>query len=167
MTHSSDLSPTEANRQRCMRYLLGELSDQDAVSFENELADSPELSNLLIEQSELLCCIADTSPVAVPTATPNSTQPVLRIAQIAAALAACFLVAIIGWKLNVSDQPKSAEEDLLIAQAWAATEAPAVGLQSLDVDIENENAGSLDEIADESSLSWVMVAADEGAIIDG
>ena len=65
MNHQSqNAKPDEATSERCMRYLLGELSADEAATFEQSLGSSPELGDELQRQSELLCmvCLLYTSP---------------------------------------------------------------------------------------------------------
>ena len=79
----------EALRDRCVQYLLGELSTDQCRSFEQNLAELPELGEELARQSEIICKIAD-GEIQVASMTPLQST---RWMGILVTLAACLLVA--------------------------------------------------------------------------
>ena len=122
MKPESDHTIDEGAGSRCLAYLLGELPDQEAATFEQQLADSPELCDELANQSNILCHLSDISVAPPVTATKPSTPWLEAIA----ALAACLLIALVGWKmLGKTNSTNALEEDLLIAEAWVETDSIA------------------------------------------
>ena len=92
MTSETDRhdQPTDnSTSEQCMLYLLGELNDEQANGFENQLANSSQLRDELLSQSSILCALSENESVA-PTTLDRS---LLRIASVLAALAACLMIA--------------------------------------------------------------------------
>ena len=167
---------------RCMLYLLGELPAGERAIFEKQLSDSPDLSDELRAQSELICAISAPAPTSVSVRSKSNNRS-WQLVAIVSTLAATFLVSIVGlrWQHNrdvaqlappdqrqITGQTEREQdgnrEALMIAQAWAADHAEA---ESMDVDFNLLDAdfplGSDASLADESSnqesvVSWMVVA---------
>lgn len=168
MNHQSqNAKPDEATSERCMRYLLGELSADEAATFEQSLGSSPELGDELQRQSELLCMVSQATfdpPQLTSQATSDSFA---KWIEAAVALAACFLVAFIGWNLVSKSNASAIQEDVLIAQAWADTDTIALELSSVDeIELEMDSDFEIESDVDDS-LSWVVTAVESGVSIDG
>lgn len=166
----------EATSERCLQYLLGELSTHQSTQFEQQLAMSPALGDELQRQSELLCMasnaisetqIVDTQLANADSATPGSATPWIEAI---VALAACLLVAFVGWNLTkTSSSINALQEDVLIAQAWAVdTDAIVLGVASLEeMELEEDGDFEIEMSAFDDSLSWVSTAVESGVSIDG
>ncbi|NNE00666.1 MAG: hypothetical protein HKN47_25400 [Pirellulaceae bacterium] len=177
---SSGNALSDADRDRSLQYLLGELSPGESATFEKQLAQSSALSDVFVQQSEIVCQLsaidlADSYP-AIQSAH-NSSLPgsaTARWSRVLVALAACLLLAYIGFALLPSEPsqttavlpPVSIEEDLLIARAWADTNA-YVEPSALDLEVESELNVLSDDELEGSSLSWVISAIETGGSIDG
>ncbi|QDT08755.1 hypothetical protein [Planctomycetes bacterium K23_9] len=171
--------------EQCMLYLAGDLSEASSSDFEQRLLRSPELAAELSNQSELLCLTAmnlaaDQSGNAVSVAsvtlpaTVASHQPWI-IALLT--LAASLLIVASFWLLpdRSTSQPMVQEtsvaesllhEEELFAAAWATTDA-----EILFLDIDDDNDDDTDVFSgrtlDDSSLSWISVAIESEASLDG
>lgn len=166
--------------QRCMQYLLGELSASEVATLENELRTSPAVSREMLLQSELLCFLADAqrSDIRLPSraATPSPAFPALarNWVLMIATLAACLAVAIVGfYRLRDPDRDAArlaathrdtpgrrtqGDEALLIARAWAASQSSEVSDEDWGVS-EAEVDFVTDQPADEDAfLDWIVVA---------
>ena len=171
-----------------MRYLLGSLDELEAAQFERRLQTEPAIGEELVAQSELICQIAS-SDIAQPgalvaasqsSANTNTSMPWL------AAIAASLLVGFVLWSYN-SDPPRQiskqativdnlqsqADEDLLIAQAWAdgplslALTSPTNDADEDRSDGESDSALESLDPNEESVLNWMMVAVKAGANREG
>lgn len=129
--------------ERCCRYLLGELSAEEAAQFESQLATSPALNRELQWQSELLISLAGApADVSLPHVAIKSNSErglfAARGLRVAIALAASVLFALIVVRTTDTDRRQTrqadrraggderatiawspADETLLIARAWA------------------------------------------------
>ena len=169
-THSQSI--TDADRDQCLRYLLGELNSSQTAAFESRLAESPELTTALIEHSEAICQVAQAD---IPQTTSNADSRSQPWIEALVAIAACLAVGFFAWNSNsvqstivqpigtIAAVDQAPSEQSLIAQAWASTSQQAA--DSVTLDIENEWE-SIEEV-DGSSLSWVMAAVESGVSIDG
>ncbi|WP_145168156.1 hypothetical protein [Rubripirellula lacrimiformis] len=161
----------------CCQYLLGELSGDDLVAFEDQLATSPTVQDELLRQSDLLLMIAPQDPTTTITSPPTTQQrtvPGLRpLAATALALAASLAIVVSGWLFQTNDS----SEELQIAQAWAsslssttATTEPAFDDDLLSIEtteipedfasIEIDESSALidDGDPDDQSFGWMYVA---------
>ena len=153
----------DASGNRCLQYLMGELSHSDAEAFETELAQSPALADELVRQSELICCLSESMPVTAAKSVSKSAMG-YRVVKVFAAVAACLMLAFVARSWKGEAESSQAEEDLLIAQAWVdASES----FQSLDLDVENDTDWDQESTIDDGSLSWVMAAVEAEESIDG
>lgn len=156
----------EAERQQCLQYLLGELSDQQTLAFEQRLAESTPLCDELQQQSEMLLLISETSTPQLQTASTYDAENKSGVRWIEAivALAACLLIAFVAWNaVKETETVASLEEDALIAEAWADTDVPNFA----PLEIEAERDLDLDPQSYDESLSWVVTAIESGVSVDG
>lgn len=170
MNHQSQNGKTdEATSERCMRYLLGELSADETATFEQSLGSSAELGDELQRQSELLWMVSQATFDPPPVTSQATSDSFAKWTEAAVALAACLLVAFIGWNLiSKSNATSAIQEDVLIAQAWADTDAIALGLSSADeIELEMDNDFEIESQDVDDSLSWVVTAVESGVSIDG
>ena len=164
--------------ERCLQYLLGELSALDSAAFEEELADSGELNDELLAQSELLLAIANAGAgvdasagveagVAVDVDGQRASAAMLpggrsqrRTLRWIVSLAACLAIAWLGARLATDPANEAQDEELQIARAWAAE-------QQLVSAVEEEprlpEEPTLFELQGESShrdavVGWMLVA---------
>lgn len=174
---------------QCTLYLLGELAGQSLTSFEQQLASSPELGEMLIAQAAL---IEEVSKIKIEPSTTRKTMSGYRWKSITtlASLAACVTGALLSVQfLGQTAKPQSQvkqipsqmqsgprevvdtseSESLLIAKVWvgesgvAATETEIFTTVIEDALFEIE-----DESEAESAISWMTVAvAAENALLDG
>lgn len=149
-THSSDQA--SGVRQRCMAYLLGEMSPAEASRFESEL-NQPEIAEALAVESELIFRLADCdlldqssgrqSPPALPcpdsSSSPLPAFSVRRITALIASLAATFLIVAVSLNsnlnpvdesttaMNLATSPALVSFELELAKTWVqpAIEWPA------------------------------------------
>jgi len=176
---------------QCTLYLLGELAGQSLTSFEQQLASSPELGEMLIAQAAL---IEEVSKIKIEPSTTRATMSGYRWKAIAtmASLAACVAGALLSVQFlgqpakpqsqveqipsQIQSGPRevvdtSESEFLLIAKVWvgdsgvAATETEteifATVVEDALFEIEDESEA-------ESAISWMTVAvAAENALLDG
>ncbi len=165
----------EAVRQRCLLYLLGELSHEQEAAFEAELQKSVDLQAELISQSEVIAGLSTIQPPAVvaPMAASNWS---MRVPMSVAAIAATVMIAILCWpskQVQRSLVVDATPESLLIAHAWAEEVAAGLSASNLVGDSEiYEESERLDAFAgngqnEGSSLDWILTAIEAGAISDG
>ena len=161
--------PTGESSERCLLYLLGELTGEQARAFECELQQSPQLQANLLWQADLLCGLASTGS-SVRVANPT-TYPAWRLVATVAAIAACVMIAFLGWprqnergKVNIAN---STPEAVLIAQAWAEGALGDVLGDDNSEQLPDAEVALLSPDEDDSSLSWLVVAAEAGVITDG
>jgi hypothetical protein len=170
-------SPQQA--MRCMQYLLGELSADDRAVFEKQLGESAELGDELLAQSELILAVtAETTQEVAPPL--SSSDRRWRVVAVVSALAATFLISLIGlhWQsdrgLTRRDKPTDPaasvgaggttdaneqvdahrREAMMIAQAWATDHRVGAGLADAErtlTDSEWELAG--DEFNDAETFN--------------
>lgn len=164
-----------------MLYLSGDLSAEQTVAFEQRLAQSPQLADTLLSQSELICQVA-----LIPNDQASPTTPELELTSsskrfFAALLAIAASLAMLttlwvnrptGNDPNVAlvseTNPDVSQEEVLIAQAWASTNAEIRFLDDEDEILTDSNADLLTNASlDDSSLSWVSAAIESGASVDG
>lgn len=164
-TADDDQSPLD----RCMLYLLGELSAAESAEFEQCLAESPELNRELLVQSELLCALAAGENTAIVTVATPPSSVVWRAIIVISALAACLTIALVGFRSLPENEQSVAsvdvaanelnEEALLIAQAWAASRVLDKITEADWSAVETEfDLNSLDAPDNDSVLSWMVVA---------
>ncbi len=178
--------------ERCMEYLLGELTPPQSIVFEQQLALSAELNRELLVQAEILFALSAGPPSVVvvpPTHSPNHTW---RTVSLILTLAACVAVAFVGFhsrpeddqsvaRLSTASQQTTAEA-LLIAQAWAAnrshvaTNEDELGVSESALPESEFDFDAADAPDDDSVLAWMVVgvaadadtnAAATGATSDG
>ncbi len=164
----------QASSERCMDYLLGQLSRPDAIALEQQLATSPEWNRELLIQSQLLCALADPeSPVEVAVSPFQSNSLWRRLAAVSV-IAAGLLIAVVGsgvWQddaLSDNDHSvashdeggnTSSEETLLIARAWAANHSDfSTPDDELSVSIAEPDWDFDDTLHDDSVMSWMVAA---------
>ncbi len=170
----ADVSATM--KDRCFEYLLGELSNEQANDFEQQLANDSELNRELLVQSELLFALtcSETKPLPAPTASKSGRT---HWGSWIAALAACILFVITGSQL-LREQPaenSGDDEGLLIAQAWAeaqSTESDDLNIAMTGSELIGEADELFEETGDDDSIpSWMVVAfaadEDNGELGDG
>jgi anti-sigma factor RsiW len=174
------LGPADPNiDERCLLYLLGELSDEQRIELEADLARSPELRSQLMAQSDLVLGLSGLQPPVTPGL--SGYDPV-RWALTVASIAACTLIAFFSWPTKQADQQvlvdrsssSATPESLLIAQAWAEGSL-VLPLSEFSGDVEPLTASdkatafadSEQTWEDDSSLSWIVSAVEAGAISDG
>lgn len=154
--------------ERCLLYLLGELSADQATAFERELEQDKRLQDELVSQSNLLCTLPNDQPTVVAADSP-ATHTSWRLAATVAAVAACLMIAFFAWPRAIDNEASvanAAPEGLLIAQAWA--DEPLSDLITDWHEPDNEMDDTfLPPEDDDSSLSWIVAAAEAGAVIDG
>jgi hypothetical protein len=157
------------SNDRCLLYLLGELTSEQAAAFEHELQRSPQLQADLIWQADMLCGIGSSrSSVRVATETP---YPAWRLVATIAAIAACLMIAFLCWPhddergdVNIAN---STPEAVLIAQAWAEGTLSDVRGDFSSEQLPEAETALFSSDDDDSSLSWLVVAAEAGVITDG
>lgn len=148
---------------RCLQYLMGELSPSDADAFEAELAQSPELMDELERQSEMICYLSEAKPVSAPVTSVAEPVGGYIVIKVVTAIAACLMLAFLIRGRDVETETPQAEQDLMIAQAWVdASES----FESSDLEIENDMEWQ-DSVVDDASLSWVMAAFEAEESVDG
>ena len=161
--------PVSECSERCLLYLLGELTGEQARAFELELQQSPQLQADLSWQADLLCGIGSTGS-SVPAAN-LTAYPAWRLVATVAAVAACLMIAFLCWprhdergKVNIAN---STPEAVLIAAGLGRSAlGDVLGDYNSDQLPDTEVAlFSPDE--DDSSLSWLVVAAEAGVMTDG
>ena len=174
-------------RERCLAYLLGEMTSGQAAAFESEL-DDPKVSAAMERESELLVCLASTNRLSAPVgpsrdpedasdeaaSTKDSDAFTLQaVVRFISALAA-ILVLSLGYTLySVSfddDQatgPTIALSDNQLVLAKHLVEPPIEWNWNDEADfaeagevVEEDN---FDEPDEQGSLDW-MVAAFEASI---
>ena len=148
---------------------MGELTGEQARAFELELQQSPQLQADLTWQADLLCGIGSTGS-SVCAANPTA-YPAWRLVATIAAIAACVMIAFLGWprqnergKVNIAN---STPEAVLIAQAWAEGALGDVLSDYNSDQLPEAEVVLLSPDEDDSSLSWLVVAAEAGVITDG
>ena len=165
----------EAIRERCLLYLLEELSREQEVAFESELRNSVDLQAELDSQSAVLAGLSTIQPPAVVTPMAASSWS-MRMAMSVAAIAATVMIAILCWpgkQVQRSAAVDATPESLLIAHAWAEAVAADMSASDLAGDSEMyEESEKLDAFAgngqnEASSLDWILTAVQAGAISDG
>lgn len=172
-------------RQRCHLYLLGDLSEDETLDFENDLAD-PHIADALERESNLLVSVVQASVVqasvtdqadalslgisslADPATAPLESRP-KRSRQAASvlfslvAVAAALMVAVISERPSTnpqSDDGSSPLIDMAITESWLQ---PAIQWdsqeydwsQDLDFDNETFEAGPSDD-----SIAWMVAAVE-------
>ncbi|MCP4890477.1 MAG: hypothetical protein GY904_28245 [Planctomycetaceae bacterium] len=174
---------------QCTLYLLGELAGQSLTSFEQQLASSPELGEMLIAQAAL---IEEVSKIKIEPSTTRATMSGYRWKAIAtmASLAACVAGALLSVQFHgqpakpqsqveqipseIQSGPRqvvdtSESESLLIAKVWVGDSGvAATETEIFDTVIEDALFEIEDESEAESAISWMTVAvAAENALLDG
>ncbi len=173
---------------QCTLYLLGELHGQSLTTFERQVANSPELSEVLVAQAALIDDVSkiEIEPWTTPATTPATTTSV-RWKWIATlvSLSACVAVAILSIQYfgqatkpqiqvtQSSSQRQSGSQDtvgasesesLLIAKSWvgdssvAASENEFFAIFTEDALYEVEDETEVDSVI---SLMAVAVAAED------
>lgn len=182
-----------ATRQRCLAYLLGELSERESAEFEASL-DDKELSSALLRESDLLIgisagevsrCAAQRrpqqslpcpTPPEIPSARSLFSKRALTVA--CAALAATLIIAVGFSRLKTdhrpvvamltADTPHDDSFELALAKAWVQPAVQWVAEEPevpIDVPI-TETSDAVTEDASEESFEW-MVAAVEASMPAG
>lgn len=157
----------ESMQERCIDYLLGELSAEESADFEGHLAASPELNRELLAQSDLLCAMTR-SAKTVPLASDNTGTSLARWTVLVATLAAGIVAAVVGFR-SLSDPDQSIarlpaanesveSEALLIAQAWADGQRD----DSIVLTVSDSRYEFIDE--DELDLDTEILAADDDVL---
>lgn len=176
---------TDADQQRCMLYLLDELSETDAAAFVRDLASSETLADLLGAEADLLASLngsamlssmdSRSSTLVTPQTPGTATKPRHRqtVVFTLIALASAASIALFVFQPPSSTRPAdAANESLLVAQAWAASNVgESAELDSVDESSpksrsnRNSNASQLKandagevEGDDEAIPSWMLVA---------
>ena len=169
---NSNDETTEAEwSDRCVLYLLGELSGLEKIEFERQLAQSPELSEQLLSQA---ACIDELSMATLsePAVAAPATSTEFRWIAVATSIA---LAACLGWLLfslnglqGETETLVDAEESetLLIAKVWV--DDPAIEADLL-VDLDDEDPPTLETEAEIDAPSWMVVAlaSDTESFVDG
>jgi hypothetical protein len=174
-------SGEEGIAQRCVQYLLAELSSTEAAQLESELKTSPAVNRELLLQAELLCALAasQATPSQLPSLEAAPSLESLPTAgftahgrhwvMIIAALAACLVVAIAGSlrqrendldaaRLEASNRAAVNDEALLIARVWASSHVSMGNVEDWggaegEVDLVDDPPAN-----DDSFLDWMVVA---------
>jgi len=182
MTPDTNSPVLQNDTNACLLYLSGDLSTVDSAAFEQRLANSPELANELLAQSDLINHVALFAGEPITAATPAvySTRYLTAALTVAASLAMIAALWVPPTNENKpatqemavarlgSPQTNQPQEDRLIAEAWATTDAEIFFLSDdLDLDSERSSDAWPKSSYDESSLSWVTAAIESGASIDG
>lgn len=180
------------SRERCLRYLLGELETAELVAFEKELSHSSDVSDELLRQADLLCHVsASRSGQAVEPVLVSHGTPHVRLLMAIAALAACLVIMVGSFRAlnrdqsvarvdpgaSISSGPEarvpadaSVSEASLIAQAWATSRTDAVVEDDLAThEYEYEWViKTEDVVSEDSAFSWMVhaIAADSDSPIE-
>jgi hypothetical protein len=188
--------PNGSSEEQCWLYLLGELDASKSAEFEQRLATSPELSDQLLRQAELISGLSTIeSQLQVAPATPSRVSS-WSIAVSIMTVAACLAIVVLGVRSRSVEKDSLASrtpslsprgtaakdpnvsEDLLIARAWADSRRSEVSEDFALADLDSDEALPEDEPSDlDSTLSWMFIAVaanpelddagDEGAANDG
>lgn len=176
-------------RERCLAYLLDEMTEYQSTAFEAEFGD-PDVSAALVRESNLLCRVATSHSLdvndtadsihALPCPTPPCTTPrsVVNsrfITTLIAALAVTVLIASFSVfssqdstnsaATQIAMAPPSASFELELAKTWVQ---PAIqwvpdAPQELNDSASDDVFVSFDENESEESFEW-MVAAVQASI---
>ncbi|MCO8124239.1 hypothetical protein NHH03_21025 [Stieleria sp. TO1_6] len=170
----------DALRQRCLDYLLGDMTAGEIQTFESHLGD-PAVSDALQRESQLLLELSTSAPtprapsaLPCPADEPHRSHRHSRSAALwAAALAATVLVAIgYGWSISrpagmmaQSDdaQPVTPAFELQLARTWVhpAIDWDATQNDSIETLVDSDDHVVLpDENESDGSLDWMVVAVE-------
>jgi hypothetical protein len=188
--------PNGSSEEQCWLYLLGELDASKSAEFEQRLATSPELSDQLLRQAELISGLSTIKhQLQVAPATPSRVSS-WSIAVSIMTVAACLAIVVLGVRSRsvekdslasrtpslsprgIAAKDPNVSEDLLIARAWADSRRSEVSEDFALADLDSDEALPEDEPSDlDSTLSWMFIAVaanpelddagDEGAANDG
>jgi hypothetical protein len=188
--------PNGSSEEQCWLYLLGELDASKSAEFEQRLATSPELSDQLLRQAELISGLSTIKhQLQVAPATPSRVSS-WSIAVSIMTVAACLAIVVLGVRSRSVEKDSLASrtpslsprgtaakdpnvsEDLLIARAWADSRRSEVSEDFALADLDSDEALPEDEPSDlDSTLSWMFIAVaanpelddvgEEGAANDG
>ncbi|MEE2937538.1 MAG: hypothetical protein VYA84_16230 [Planctomycetota bacterium] len=184
-----ETSSSPDGSHQCTLYLLGELAGQSVTSFEQQVASSPELGEMLIVQAAL---IEEVSKIKIEPSITRATRSAYRWKSIAtlASLAACVTAALLSVQfLDQTAKPQnqlkqipsqmqsgprdvvdtSESESLLIAKAWVSDFGVAASETEIFPTVIEEALFEIeDESENESAISWMTIAvAAESALLDG
>ncbi|MCA9140346.1 MAG: hypothetical protein KDB00_26425 [Planctomycetales bacterium] len=170
-TNSNDQS--ESVRDRCLAYLLGEMTPQQASTFEAGLVD-PVLADALLRESDLLCAVA-MSDSSAHTHFKSRSVSIRQIASLVATLAAAILV-FVAYRfskesesnpndLQVSAAPAAELFDLQVAKTWVdpAIDWDADVRENIAVTAIDDIFNDVDDTDVDETFEW-MVAAVEASI---
>ena len=166
---SANPMPTEREqerRDRCMNYLLGEMTAEQASAFESQL-DDPAVASALASESELLLGVASCAS-ARPAVAPQtnswrsdaSESPSLKsLVLVAGALAAVVFIAFALTSPGSVDQ-QNGDYELELAKTWVR---PAVNWWPQDTAGITDGSDplgldSIDEPAGEDDFQWMVAA---------
>lgn len=167
MTKSTETNKHLHPSERCLLYLLGELSTEDQLRFEIELAKSPELAEMLIDQADGIQMAGSANSHSQLADTHRGSS--FRWMAAMLAIAACGLAIVLTDNQSSQFQQTRDEptEELLIANAWVDTmdhdsspDALLDDSDTNDVFASNETVG-VNEMSDETdneTLAWMLVA---------
>ncbi|MGI9472387.1 MAG: hypothetical protein ACR2NZ_12680 [Rubripirellula sp.] len=151
--NTPDPNPTaalsDAQKNECLQYLMGELNPSESQSFERQLASSTALGDELLRQAEGISLCSQPDLLSQPICVGGSANQVTRWRSVAAllAVAVCLAVLVFGVWPKASDKVASRDrtlptttsatqskvsadqsaipEDVLIARAWASNRLPS------------------------------------------
>jgi len=184
----TDSDSLQLQQQQCLLYLLGELSSVEQADFEDQLARSPRLGEILLAQADCLCELssmsasaelASSEPTCVAESS-NSSPSWLTLPRLIAAVAATLLVAITAAlypisgpipTLTTDSSSSNMEADpvdpTMVALHWAESslvdtnDDSEVGIEPWDPDSSLNASLALDEEGYEADLLAHAEAADE------
>lgn len=176
---TNESARSEASRDQCVLYLLGELTADETEMFEQRLALSPSLCDELLQQADLIANLSACSSrssrgvtlVSPPRHAPLS-RPVLVSLLASAACVVFLLMNVITQRTAVSEGSVAAlgetsadvaneSEDLLIARAWIDNQLGSIATDFAwaEAEVDDPVVNSIDEPTDpDATLSWMFIA---------